>query len=146
MRRILVLSALLWALLPPCTALAQAPMNRPPTDPALSATRQATLQAPRLRVIPGPVVSRLTVPPRFLGDGPRQTLEPELFERGGPNWKTGVIVGATLGILVGITVASWEGDEGSDRSAGDRISSGLIAGGIVAVPATVIFALLFGAD
>ncbi len=66
--------------------------------------------------------------------------------RSGPNWKTGVVIGVGLGVLFGVAVASWDGDEGSHRSAGDRISSGLLAAGFVAVPATVIFALLFGED
>lgn len=146
MRHVPVLSGLLLALFQPCAAYAQAPTNQPPVEAAPSGVRPPVPQAPSLRPIPGPVPSELAAAPRFAGDGPDRTLRVELYEHGGPNWKTGVIVGATLGALFGITVASWDGDEGSDRSTGDRVSSGLIAGGIVAVPATVIFALLFGED
>jgi len=62
--------------------------------------------------------------------------------RGGASWKGPVLAGAALGLLAGIWVASRPGDEGGKRTVGDRLSSGLVAGAIVAVPVTVIVAIV----
>jgi len=57
-------------------------------------------------------------------------------------WEGPVLAGAALGLLAGIWVASRPGDEGGKRTFGDRLSSGLVVGAIVAVPVTVIVAIL----
>jgi hypothetical protein len=41
-------------------------------------------------------------------------------------------------------VATQDGDEGSSRDFSDRLSDGLLAGAMLAVPVTVIFAMVTG--
>jgi hypothetical protein len=56
-----------------------------------------------------------------------------------------VILGAVVGVIGGIAIASMDG-ETKDRTTGDRVKSGLVGGLIIAVPVTVIFAMLSGGD
>jgi hypothetical protein len=65
-------------------------------------------------------------------------------QRRAANWKSAIIVGALAGVVFGLTVASQDGDEGSDRPFSDRLSDGVVAGAMLAVPVTVIFAMLSG--
>ena len=60
------------------------------------------------------------------------------------NWKGAILLGVIAGAAVGLSVASQGGDEGSNRAFSDRLSDGLVAGAIVALPVTVIFAMLAG--
>ena len=66
------------------------------------------------------------------------------IQRRAANWKSAIIVGAVAGVIFGLTVATQDGDEGSDRPFSDRLSDGAIAGAMLAVPVTVIFAMLSG--
>lgn len=59
-------------------------------------------------------------------------------------WKGAVLLGALSGTIFGVMVATQSGDEGSDRKFSDRLSDGLVAGAMLAVPVTVIFAMLAG--
>lgn len=65
-------------------------------------------------------------------------------QRRAANWKSAIIVGAVAGAIFGLTVATQDGDEGSDRPFSDRLSDGVVAGAMLAVPVTVIFAMLSG--
>ncbi|HRP08566.1 MAG TPA: hypothetical protein PLL69_08760 [Gemmatimonadales bacterium] len=67
-----------------------------------------------------------------------------IAQRRGGNWKGAILIGAVAGLAFGGAVASQDGDEGSDRSTGDRLKSGLLAGAMIAVPVTVIVALVTG--
>jgi hypothetical protein len=62
------------------------------------------------------------------------------------NWKGAILLGTVAGTIFGLVVASQPGDEGSERSFSDRLSDGVVAGAMLAVPVTVIFAMLAGDD
>ena len=57
-------------------------------------------------------------------------------------WKGAILLGAVAGTVFGVMVATQAGDQGSDRRFSDRLSDGLVAGAMLAVPVTVIFALV----
>ncbi len=59
-------------------------------------------------------------------------------------WKGAVLLGALSGTIFGVMVATQAGDEGSDRKFSDRLSDGVVAGAMLAVPVTVIFAMVAG--
>lgn len=91
--------------------------------------------------IPGPAQTSMTIPVDT--DLDRAAIRPA-FQRSGPSWKSAIIVGAIAGVVFGLTVAAQDGDEGSDRPFSDRLSDGLVAGAMLAVPVTVVFAMLSG--
>ena len=73
----------------------------------------------------------------------RPNLPAASFRRADP-WKHAVLLGALSGTIFGVVVATQAGDEGSERKFSDRLSDGLVAGAMLAVPVTVIFAMLAG--
>lgn len=54
------------------------------------------------------------------------------------------IIGAVAGVLGGLAVARWSGE--GDRSTGDRVEGFFVGGLLIAVPVTVVAAMLIGGD
>jgi ABC-type amino acid transport system permease subunit len=72
-------------------------------------------------------------------------VPPQALARQQPgSWRSAVILGAVVAVVGGVVIANWDGE--GDRSTGDRVRSGILGGLMVAVPVTVIFALLIGED
>lgn len=67
---------------------------------------------------------------------------PPTTRRQSSSWKGAILIGVIAGTAFGLTVATQAGDEGSERTFSDRLSDGLVAGAILAVPVTVIVAML----
>lgn len=106
----------------------------------------ATPLAAQATSIGGPVPGiRVTAPsPRITHDDRERPSNPQALYRRASNWKGAVLLGVIAGTAFGLAVATQDGDEGSDRPFSDRLSDGIVAGAIVAVPVTVIFAMLAG--
>lgn len=97
----------------------------------------------QVQSIPGPpVVSRLVPAQSTARTEPLQTPAPPAVSRS-QSWLLPVAIGLTAGVLVGISYGS-RGREGGPPSTGERLRSGAMAGLVIAVPVTVVAAILLG--
>lgn len=104
----------------------------------------APLQAQEVQRIPGPAAgSRIATVAGAAAMRTHPFAVPQQREPG--SWRSALILGAVVAVVGGIVVASMDGDT-KDRRTGDRVKSGLVGGLIIAVPVTVIFAMLSGGD
>ncbi len=97
--------------------------------------------------IPGP--SRTSTLPMVASPPPRLSLEAgsrSVGVRRAASWKGAVILGVFTGAVFGLVVSQQDDEGGGDRSTGNKVKSGLLAGAMIAVPVTVIFALLTADD
>jgi hypothetical protein len=104
----------------------------------------AALEAQEVQRIPGPVAgSRIATAAATAAMRTQPFAVQQQREPG--SWRSAVILGAVVAVVGGVVVASMDGDT-KDRTTGDRVKSGVIGGLIIAVPVTVIFAMLSGGD
>lgn len=104
------------------------------------------LAAQQPQRIAGPVAGNSLVVPRTAARSRADVVPAPALARQQPgSWRSALVLGAVAGVIGGIAIASMDGDT-KDRTTGDRVKSGVIGGLIIAVPVTVIFAMLIGED